>query len=118
MWEIYLIEQADSIKAALFALTVLTAFYAITVVLYHAINETKPTKHLKTIALPLFFLFVLLNTLTPSTRSCYMVFGLGNTIDYIKSSDEAKKLTENTLRLINSSLEKLNEKIGDKNEKN
>lgn len=47
-----------------------------------------------------------------------MIFGLGNTIDYIKSSYEAKKLPENTLKLINSSLEKLNEKIGDKNDTN
>lgn len=117
MWEIYLIEQADSLKDAIFILSLGMAGYIAITILYYFIEERTIPKYLRSYLLPMLLSLVVLYASIPSTKSCYMIFGLGKTLDYLKESDEAKKLPENTLKLINNSLEKLNEKLEDKNDK-
>jgi len=36
--------------------------------------------------------FFMLSVLTPSTKSAFLIFGIGGTIDYIKSNDKAMQI--------------------------
>lgn len=54
-------------------------------------------------------LSVMAKVFTPSTKDAYIIYGVGNTIDYLKSSEEAKKLPDNALKALNSYLESIKE---------
>lgn len=48
--------------------------------------------------------------IVPSTPSCYMILGVGKTLQYVRSSPEAQKLPDNVLRTINDLLENVQTK--------
>lgn len=50
-------------------------------------------------------LSLLLSVCIPSTPNCYMIFGVGKTLEYVTSSDEVKKLPDNAVKAINYYLE-------------
>lgn len=51
-----------------------------------------------------------MGTVIPSTNDCYMIFGVGKTLQYVQSSKEAQKLPDNALKTINDLLEKVQTK--------
>lgn len=51
-----------------------------------------------------------LGTIIPPTNDCYMIFGVGKTLQYVQSSKEAQKLPDNALKTINDLLEKVQTK--------
>lgn len=44
-----------------------------------------------------FITFVLINTFLPTTKEAYIIYGVGSTIDYIKSNDKAKQLPDKVI---------------------
>ncbi len=49
------------------------------------------------------------DTLTPSKKDVLLIYGLGTTIDYIKSNDNAKQLPDKAIDALTKYLETLNE---------
>lgn len=57
----------------------------------------------------IFFSISLLGTLvTPTTKEMYLIYGLGGTIDYIKSNDKAKQLPDKCIDALDKYIESLN----------
>lgn len=44
---------------------------------------------------------LLLLAFIPSTKDCYIIYGVGNTIEYLKSNKEANKLPNNAIKALN-----------------
>lgn len=115
MSEIYWISRLDSICNLFIALSII--FGAITVVggftLMVADKSDKdyPTI-LKTVkrSILIFGFFLLGVVFLPNTKQAYMIWGLGGTIDYIKSNETVQKLPDKTVQCLDKFIDKyLNE---------
>lgn len=54
----------------------------------------------------IFFFISLLGVMfTPSRKECLVIYGLGGTIDYVKSNDKAKKLPDKVINALDMYLE-------------
>ena len=49
--------------------------------------------------------FILLATLIPSTKTCYLILGVTETVEYISNNEEIKKLPDNAVKALNYWLE-------------
>lgn len=58
---------------------------------------------------------LIIATFLPSTKQGYMIYGVNNTLEYIKSNDKAKKLPDKVVTAID---EWLNREINNNNENN
>lgn len=124
MWEMYIITRLDAVVTAF---TVLLAFSAIGTVAGFAIyygNKValgSPSRYSSVefvkawveagkgwvkIFTPIMVASMIAVTLIPSTREALMIFGVGSTYEYIKSSDVAKQLPDKTLDFLNAWIEK------------
>lgn len=114
MTELYWITRLDSICVVLF----FTAFISLGCLIgaliikyseYSTNEERKRAKKWIKYFLTILILSVIAEVFTPSTKDAYIIYGVGNTIDYLKSSEEAKKLPDNALKALNSYLESIKE---------
>lgn len=67
------------------------------------------------------FIFVtiiacLINFFIPTTNEALMVYGIGGTIDYIKSNETAKQLPDKCIKALDKWVDNLNEEKQDKKE--
>ena len=67
------------------------------------------------------FIFVaiiacLINFFIPTTKEALMVYGIGGTIDYIKSNETAKQLPDKCIKALDKWVDNLNEEKQDKKE--
>lgn len=115
MSEIYWISRLDYICNLFIALSII--FGTIVVVggfiltIVNKSEEDYPTI-LKTVKRSiLIFGFSLLGVIfLPNTKQAYMIWGLGGTIDYIKSNETVQKLPDKTIQCLDKFLDKyLNE---------
>lgn len=60
------------------------------------------------ISLPCFLLFVTSSILTPTTKEALLIFGVGGTIDYIKSNETVKQLPDKCVDALDAWVESLN----------
>lgn len=49
---------------------------------------------------------LLLLAFIPSTKDCYIIYGVGNTIEYLQNNKEAQKLPNNAIKALNYYLDK------------
>ena len=61
-----------------------------------------------TIIVTLLFIF------TPTTKEAFMIYGVGGTIDYVKSNETAKQLPDKCMKALDKWVESLNEDNKDK----
>lgn len=107
MEEIYWITRLDSISNTVITLTVISGIVAaiMTVVwlvcnslaknyVEKEFNESwaKIGKSFVTVCFPLFLICLVGNTFIPTTKEAYIIYGVGGTIDFIKSDQTAKQL--------------------------
>lgn len=52
-------------------------------------------------------IMTVLGVFTPSTKSCYAIFGVGTVLNYVNNSDETKKIPDNAMKAVNRYLESL-----------
>lgn len=57
-----------------------------------------------------FFVSVFINIFIPTTNDALLIYGVGGTIDYIKSNDTAKQLPDKYIKAIDKWVDNLNEK--------
>lgn len=56
-----------------------------------------------------FWVSVFMNILTPTTNQALLIYGAGETIDYIKSNDTAKQLPDKCVKALDKWVDNLNE---------
>lgn len=98
MAEIYWITRLDYVQASLFAFLILTGFVIVivTVTLFDDVfddDETRAKRVLKW-TVPSFAIALSVLCFIPSTKEAMLIYGVGGTIDYIKSNDKAKQLPD------------------------
>lgn len=98
MAEIYWITRLDYVQASLFAFLILTGIVIViaTVTLCDDVfddDETRAKRVLKW-AVPSFAIALSVLCFIPSTKEAMLIYGVGGTIDYIKSNDKAKQLPD------------------------
>lgn len=122
MEEIYWITRLDSISNVLVLLTIISGLIAAVMTIvwldYNALaksgvqkelNESwsKIGKNFVTVCFPLFLVCLLGNTFVPTTKEAYIIYGVGGTIDFIKSDQTTKQLPHKVVIAVDKYLEGL-----------
>jgi len=102
MVEIYWLQRIGALSCMfnvmwIFATVVVGCFLLISPMAIEIIKENNITNQAKKVAKTLAAIFivgVIGSIITPSTKEMYAIYGLGGTIDYIKSNDKAKQLPD------------------------
>lgn len=98
MSEIYWITRFDYIQGCLIAFLILIGIAIVVATMYYLFSYdddalSKVKKVLKW-AVPSFAMVLLVLCFIPSTKEAMLIYGIGGTIDYIKSNDKAKQLPD------------------------
>lgn len=114
MTELYWITRLDSICIVLMFTAIISTGCLVGALITrwgeeYTNEEKEAAKKWIKYSLAILILSVVAKVFTPSTKDAYIIYGVGNTIDYLKSSDEAKKLPDNALKALNSYLESIRE---------
>lgn len=114
MTELYWITRLDSICVVLMFIAIISTGCLIGGIITRygeefSSKEKKAASKWIKYSLAILILSVIAKVFTPSTKDAYIIYGVGNTIDYLKSSEEAKKLPDNALKALNSYLESIKE---------
>ena len=121
MEELYWITRLDAITITLETILILCAMFGIVgfivYMVYRAdayddedverVNKTA-TKIVK-VYVPIIIVVTLLRVFIPTTKEALVIYGVGGTIDYIKSNDKAKQLPDKVVDAIDAYLESLKE---------
>ena len=68
-------------------------------------TTNKITQKICFISAPIMVLFTLFLIFIPTTKEAYQIYGIGGTIDYIKSNKEAKKIPDKAIKALNCFLD-------------
>lgn len=114
MNEIYWITRLDSLKTLLgfiIAFAVIALIIGICAMVYnidrHYDDEKilfKIGKKTAIISVIIAFVFSIGMCFIPSTKDAYMIYGIGGTIDYVKSNETAKQLPDKCLQALDKYL--------------
>ena len=115
MNELYWITRLDNVYGAFIGITVVSScvvfvVFVIRVILDEMEIDTKNRlrKFLK-IFTPLLFVGIMGLVFVPNTKEGLIIYGIGGTIDYIKSNDKAKKLPDKVIDALDKYLDTMNE---------
>lgn len=123
MEEIYWLTRLDGINIFLYIMAivglVLTIISAITYIITKTDDYTDNCWNELWIKLfkycfPTTIIITLLFILTPTTKEALMIWGVGGTIDYIKSKETAKQLPDKCIEALDKWVDSLNEDNKDK----
>lgn len=124
----YWITRLDSIDHLLFGFIVLSflTFFVCLIGFGIALdedydeNKENPTvKYFKRTGIVSFVVAVVLstiNTFLPSTEDGYLIWGIGGTFEYLKSSDKAKELPDKVIEAVDAYLDLQIDKLQDSKE--
>lgn len=59
------------------------------------------------ISMPSFILIAILTILIPTTKQAFLIYGVGNTIDFIQNNETAKQLPDKCINALNAWVESL-----------
>lgn len=113
MKELYFIELLGNIHYALLTLIIIAA---VMVLIFGAVyiaeigdygddTRAETAKKWFNKSLLAFVLVLLLSVFIPSRNAMFMIYGIGSTIDYIKSNDTAKQLPDKAIQALDKWLE-------------
>lgn len=69
----------------------------------------KPACKIVKVYVPIIIVVTLLRVFIPTTKEALVIYGVGSTIDYLKSNDKAKQLPDKVVDAIDAYLESLKE---------
>lgn len=108
MWELYWITRFDAICKLLSAILcmsgaafgVLLMPYFGTMGVSHEQNTHNSCKKWMKICIISFISAVALNAFIPTTKEALAIYGIGGTIDYVKSNEKAKQLPDKVINAL------------------
>lgn len=114
MEEIYWITRLGNIQGLFIALAAISGglIAGFTFALLINISERESTEYqIKAIkrTIPILIISVLGMVFTPTTKEALMIWGVGGTIDYVKSNDTAKQLPDKCIEALDKWVDSLNE---------
>lgn len=71
-------------------------------------------KFIKSTLLPILIISTIGNTFIPDTKTLYIIYGVGGTLDYLKENKTAKQIPDKAILALDKYL---NEQLGDKDNK-
>lgn len=115
MSEIYWITRLDPILDWATAFTVLSAIALIVAIItkvmsitenresYKTEKETlqRLSKYIRNISIPLFLIFMPITIFLPNKKDAMMIYGIGGSIDYLRSNETAQQLPDKCIDAIN-----------------
>lgn len=115
MMSLYWLTRVDDIK--LLAGTILaisSAFVLASLILYLNEPDNEACKAVK-ISTSVFIISLLMFMFIPNKKDLMLIYGLGGTIEYLKSNDTAKQLPDKCIKVLDKwAEEQLKENINDK----
>lgn len=114
MEEIYWITRLGNIQGLFIALTIISGILLGIFLIALSINMSEgdstefQIKALKRI-IPVLIISILGLIFTPTTKEALMIWGVGGTIDYVKSNETAKQLPDKCIEALDKWVESLNE---------
>lgn len=112
MNELYWITRLDGINVLIVTIIFISVLASIVFFVGYAINgfiidDAYTKKHLNKLKMftLIFILTSVLNIFIPSTRDMLMIYGVGGTIDYIKSNEKAKQLPDKCINALDKFVE-------------
>lgn len=114
MEEIYWITRLGNIQGLFIALTIISGILLGIFLIALSINMSEgystefQIKALKRI-IPVLIISILGLIFTPTTKEALMIWGVGGTIDYVKSNDTAKQLPDKCIEALDKWVSSLNE---------
>lgn len=114
MEEIYWITRLGNIQGLFIALTIISGVLIGVFLIGLSINmsDGDSTKfQIKAIkrTIPVLIISVLGIVFTPTTKEALMIWGVGGTIDYVKSNETAKQLPDKCIEALDKWVDSLNE---------
>lgn len=122
MFDLYLISTFDSIVGGCIVLTVLGIVALATIIVCSALNanldpedrydsgEIRVNNFLIKTARPILYAGIVafvLSIFVPSSKQGYIIYGLGNTIEYVKNNDKAKMLPDKAIEALGRYLDEV-----------
>ena len=125
MAEIYWLQRICDLSALfnvmwIFALSIFGVFLVVAPIAIDVIKENNITEQAKKVAKILVVMLIvgaIGSILTPSTKEMYAIYGLGGTIDYIKSNDKAKQLPDKCVDALTRYVDSIEKENKDNNNK-
>lgn len=123
MEEIYWITRLDSINTFVFISIMITVGVFLGTGLYCLIESFDSFAYKESVNNVLkytkgscvaFFLLMLVKIFTPTTKEALMIWGVGGTIDYVKSNEKVKELPDKCIEALDKWVDSLNEENKDK----
>lgn len=112
------ISDVSSLFCFLFGAVVIVSFgWTVAVAIDENIDDKfhqVPKKCLKYTAI-LFSIFLTINIFVPNKNDLYVIYGIGNVIDYCKKNDDMKELPDNAVKALNLYLKKNIKENGENN---
>ena len=110
MKELYWITRLDAIREGMALFFVIALVILCLAFLVYVMLDDEDIVHFnlkKTIkiTIPFAVLFMILYILIPTTKEAYVIYGVGGTIDYIKSNDKAKQLPDKCIKALDKFLD-------------
>jgi hypothetical protein len=113
MTEIYWITRLDGINTVIDIAVVISVVIAVIFLIGYAVSDWKVTEdkftktNLKTFKVftVIAVLLSLLNVFVPTKKDMFMIYGIGGTIDYIKSNDTAKSMPNKCIEALDKLLD-------------
>ena len=79
--------------------------------IFYVDNELRTKSITKTllVSLPICVIMTLAAVLVPTTKDALLIYGIGGTLDYVKSNDRAKKIPDKVIIALDKYLGEVNE---------
>ena len=102
MNEVYWITRLDAINNLSIAFIFVGVVISVILTILHmfAVSIVKDRKPYRLFSYIVLIIGVLMSTFIPSTKDAMMIWGIGGTIDYIKSNDTAKQLPDKCIQAL------------------
>lgn len=122
MEELYWITRLDSISGTILTLTIISGIVATVATIIWLVCSSlaaegveedfnggwaKVGKSFVNACLPLFLVSLIGNTFIPTTKEAYLIYGVGGTIDYLRSDQIAKQIPHKVIVAVDKYLEEL-----------
>lgn len=115
MSEIYWITRCEAIVAiSIIVATCSFIVFCVALIEYYADDEKTISANLIKKVTPILVISSLLTVFVPTKKDLLLIYGVGCTIDYIKSNDTAKQLPDKCIKALDAWVKSLNkEKKGE-----
>lgn len=117
MRELYWLSVLSNARELVIGFTIMFSFIVMTILIAYIITsfaqrcqENRRIKGLLIKSIVSLILLTLLSSFLPSKKDLYLIYGVGKTLDYLQSNEDAKELPDNVIKALNKLAEEYTKK--------